>query len=744
MFFHGCGRAGFRFLSALSLALATLAAGCGGHAGARAETAASVAGKIRPLDVTDANAATEIVSLLRTRDQTPERLARLVGVVRYEFGRAAALFDAGHDEAALEAVQGALYLVRTGEFQPSMVEGRTAPLLAAANIVARNGSEGRASALYSMLAQALPSGEARTEVTGHVSAIEKWQQATRSRGALQALGRDQRNAVERALWDPNHEALRAARAATIEWINGALGYSKEQLPPNDDFEREEAIEAYRAIKTGAHTLAALYLRNGNAAGALEATDSPEVSRIVSPHLREALHRAAEGADPEALFELFSTFDRLGAAGGDVSLDPELARAAAWGSAVELCRVEPKTMRGIIPIATLLMRHGMAEVAPILVKEPLEATPQADVASWTLGYVLEALARYDAVGDLDAARRTFDHAVPILSFIEQRPLAKDVTPSVSRIRYAMGTLEARTGDLGRAKDLIESAVKSEPTFAALQLLAAIDRQRGNATAALRSLTTATKMATELSDPSSVADARLAMFEVYRDVGDAAEAGRSLETALRRALDARQLAHTGAEQASAERVLARILEEYGSLDGSRRATLRAYDAAKSDARQLTATVLEAARRGLTRGDLWSARDAARRAVGASLPSEDIVYVALWLRLLERHLGVPSDGTVEEALANIDEDDGWPAKLRSWVLGRLTDEQLFNTARGRVEQTEATFYAAMAAYAVNDSRAFERLERIAKSEAIQLVEVAIARDVVMDKKRLSVKLPSDVEIP
>jgi tetratricopeptide (TPR) repeat protein len=309
---------------------------------------------------------------------------------------------------------------------------------------------------------------------------------------------------------------------------------------------------------------------------------------------------------------------------------------------------------------------------------------------------------------------------------------------------MGTLEARTGDLGKAKDLIETTVRTEPTLAALELLAAIDRQRGNATAALRSLDTATKMATELSDPSSVADARLAMFEVYRDVGNANEAGRSLDAALRRALDARQLAHTGAEQAAAERVLARVLEEYGSLDGSRRATQRAYDAARSDARQLTATVLEAARRGLTRGDLWSARDAARRAVGASLPSEDIVYVALWLRLLERHLGVPSDGTVEEALANIDEDAGWPAKLRAWLLGRMTDEQLWSTARGRAEQTEASFYAAMAAYAVNDTRALERLDRIAKSEAIQLVEVAIARDVVMDKKGPAMKLPTDVEIP
>lgn len=732
------------FFGVFAFVAAASCVACGGHGGAHAETAAAAAGRVEPLDVTDANIATEIVALLETRDQTPERLARLVGVVRYELARAAALFDAGHDDAALETVEGALYLVRTGEFHPAMLKDRTAPLLAAASLVARQGSEGRASALYSMLAQILPKGDARGEVSAHIGALAKWQEATRSRGTLQALGRDERNAVDRALWDTSYEALRAARAATIEWITGALNYSKEQLPPNDDFEREEAMEAYRAIRTGALTLAALYLRNGNAAGALEAADSAQVSRIVSPHLREALRRASEGSDPDALFELFTTFDRLGSASGDASLDPALAHAAAWGAAIELCRVEPKTMRGVIPISTLLVKHGMAEVAPLLVLEPIKAVPEPDVASWALGYLLEALANYDAVGDLDGARRTFDHAAPLLAFIESRPFAKELSPSVARVRYAMGTLEARAGDLGRARALVEATVRAEPTLPALELLAAIDRQRGNATEALKSLDAATKLATELSDPSSVADARLAMFEVYQDLGNTAEAARALEAALRRALDARQLAHTGAEQALAERVLARVLEEYGSVDGSRRATLRAYDASRSDARQLAATVLEAARRGLTRGDLWSARDAARRAVGASLPSEDIVYVALWLRLLERHLGVPSDGTVEEALANIDDDAGWPAKLRSWLLGRLTDEQLFNTARGRSEQTEASFYAAMAAYAVNDSRAIERLDRIAKSEAIQLVEVAIAHDVVVDKKRVSPKLPSDVEIP
>jgi tetratricopeptide (TPR) repeat protein len=734
----------FASLAARAALISTLGlpAACATHAGVKPQTPAP--GAIQPAAVTDATFAPDVAELLKTRGQSPTRTSRLAGVVRYQLERARMLFDSGHEDAAVEAVQGALYLVRAGEFDDSMLQGRTAPLLEAANAVARNGHEGRALALYSMLARTLPQSAERKEVEAHLDAIRQWEQSTRSRGPLQAAGSDQRSAVERALWDPSHDTLRAARAATLEWLARAIAFSKEQGPPSDDFERDEAIEAYRAIRTGAMSLAALYLRNGNPMGALEAMEDPNIARVVSPHLHEALRRAAEEDDPEAWEELFSTFDRLASVEADVSVDPELAQAAAWGAAVELYRVEPKTLRGVQPLSVLLMRHGMAEVAPILLAPVVEASTRTEVLSWSLGYVLEALMNHDALGDLGAARRTFQHAGPLLAAIEHKPFAKEVTPSVARVEFAMGALEARAGDLVAARPLVERSAKSEPSLAALELLAAIDRQRGAARDALASLDSVTKLATESSDPSSVADAKLSMFEVYRDMGDATEAAKSLDGALRRALDARGLAHTGAEQANAERILARVLEEYGSLDAARRATKRAYEASRNDLRQLTATVLDAGRRGLTHGDLRSARDAARRGIEANVGADDLVYVALWLRLVERRLGVSSDGTVEEALATIDDDSGWPAKLRAWCTGRLTDEQLYASARTRVEQTEATFYAAMSAYVANDARALDRLGEVAKSEAIELVEVSMARELVADAKPMTLKLPSDVEIP
>jgi tetratricopeptide (TPR) repeat protein len=523
-----------------------------------------------------------------------------------------------------------------------------------------------------------------------------------------------------------------------------MSYGKDQVPPSDDFERDEAIEAYRAVRTGAMALSALYLRNGNPAGALEAMESPRVARVVSPHLHEGLRRAAEENDPEAWLELFAEFDRLGTMDTDVALDPELSQAAAWGAAVGLFRAEPGTMRGAMPLATLLTRHRMAEVSPILLKPAVESTNRPEASSWALGHVLEALLTNDALGDVSAAQRTFREAEPLLDAVDKQPFAKDVSPSVARVRYAMGALEARSGELGAARPLVEAAVKTEPTLPGFELLAAIDRQRGNSAAALSSLDEVSKMATQASDPSAVSEAELTKYEVYRDQGDAGSAAKSLEAALYRALDARQLARTGPEHATAERALARVLDQYGSPDGARRAIARAYEASRSDPRQLTATVLEAARRGLTYGDLRAAREAVRKAIEANVAPEDLVYAALWLRLLERRLGTPTDGTVEEAFAKIDDDAGWAARLRAWGTGRLSDEQLLTAAKTHVEQTEASFYTAMAAYAANDARAGERLDRIAKSDSIELVEVAIARDLSPEKKHVEVKLPAQVEIP
>ena len=158
-----------------------------------------------------------------------------------------------------------------------------------------------------------------------------------------------------------------------------------------------------------------------------------------------------------------------------------------------------------------------------------------------------------------------------------------------------------------------------------------------------------------------------------------------------------------------------------------------------------MLDAAQRALLHDDLRAGREAVRKAIDANLADNDLIYAALWLKLLEQKLKMPEDGTVEEALDAIDESSYWPAKLRAWARGKLDDQGLLAAARSSVQQTEAKFYTAMEHQIGGDSgTALPRLEEVARSQAIELVEVAIARQVVSKRPPLNLRLPSGVQLP
>ncbi|MEI9953969.1 MAG: hypothetical protein WDO74_34585 [Pseudomonadota bacterium] len=67
--------------------------------------------------------------------------------------------------------------------------------------------------------------------------------------------------------------------------------------------------------------------------------------------------------------------------------------------------------------------------------------------------------------------------------------------------------------------------------------------------------------------------------------------------------------------------------------------------------------------------------------------------------------------------------PARLGS---RQLSDQELASAARSASEKTEATFYAAMLKLQTGGDSSKD-LERVAKSPAIDLVEVTIARDLL-----------------
>jgi len=735
---------GARLLLACGCATALASSGCATSPPPAKAAVATVNGSPIPA-VNDEAFAQSAYKVLVNGDASANRAGLLLGVVRRQLQRAKGRFDAGQREAGLKALTGAFYLMRAGEFQDAALDGAEGALGAGAAEVARLGQEGYAFTLYGMLRDKLPKGPERDEVEAHLEAMARFSQATRGAGPMQSAGADLRSATQRSLFEARKPTLDNASERTVQWLKRALEFSADAPGPNMD--RDEAFEAYRAQRAGGYTLIALYLRHGDARGALTVADRhAELGRIIAPELRDRLERAGDENDPDAWADLCHFFDSASrAADSEGLLDHTLMEAATWGTSVQLFRAEPGSMRSAAPLSAQLVNYGMAEVAPLVLAPAVSKEASPENLSFALGIVGKALVAEEALDQLPSARRTFENAQPLLALAENKANLGKVSPSSARLRYVMGALETRHGELARALPLVQAAARAEPSLESLMTLSAIERQRDQR-AALFTLGQAVELAKASNDPLAETDALNMKFEVYRDHGDAEHAAQTLDAALTRAIDAQRTARSGGPAlARSERLLARILEHYDDPLAARRATERAYEASSADPNQLTATVLDAARRALTHADLRASRRAAQRAVAANLPSEDLVYVALWLQLVERKLNVPSDGTLEEAFAGVDENSGWPARLRAWARGKVSDQELANAARTASEKTEATFYAAMRKLQAG-SDSSKDLERVAQSPSIELVEVTIARDLLAmrNKPTTDYKLPAGVKLP
>jgi tetratricopeptide (TPR) repeat protein len=713
--------------------------------GPRAPSSAQAMDPLSPVAVSDADFARRSSEVLRSGKLDGRRLDLLAGVVQRQLARAAARFDHGHPEAGLAAVTGALYLMRAGELRPEMLIGGAPALRAAAVEVARTGNEGRALAVYGMLRGLLPPGRERDDVDGHLEALRSWTAATRKAGPMQAVGADQRMAVDRSLFEATQPALAAARDATLSWMRRALSGGLMEQPIASEFERDEAIVAYRAIHSGAATFVALHLRHGDAVGAFTAIEQHDLARIVPPVLLGPLERAAVDNDPLAWAELFRLYySERESDQPQVGIDPKLAAAAAWGAALELHRTDPGSLTRTKPIATLLLEYGMAEVAPVVLAGSLGSSPDPEGTSFGLRLVLQGMLQEDEVGDLDAARRVFDAGATVIAAAEAQ--RGRVQPSAARVRSVMGSLEMRAGDLRRARPHFEAAVRIEPDVDALEALAAIDRQQGATDQAVRSLERVVALARASADRTTEAEAHLQIFEIHRERGAAEPARSALRAALDSALVARRLVSGTPGQTRVELLLARVLLRYGATASARQAMDRAYEAAGSSGERVAATLLEASRQALMRGDLGAAREVTRRAVEAGIPDEDLVYVALWLLLVERRLKVSSDGLVQQALGGMQDDRGWPGRLRAWGRGEIDETGLLDAAKTPVEQTEARFYVGLARQAAEGGDAgWDLIGQVARSEAIELFEVAMARDLIAERSGSPrFELPADVVLP
>jgi tetratricopeptide (TPR) repeat protein len=372
-----------------------------------------------------------------------------------------------------------------------------------------------------------------------------------------------------------------------------------------------------------------------------------------------------------------------------------------------------------------------------------------VASEALTLLLDCMASEEDAGDSDAARRAFRAAQPLLAVASEKTLLGKVHPGAARVRAAMGEIELREGRIEDARGLLRQSADEEPSGNVLLSLGRIEWRDTQTQSALDHLRRALETRDAANDPALRGEILLTISDVTREKGDVAAARTPLNQALKELVQSRSApaGEGGASgRARVERVLSRVLDRFGAAQPAQRALERAYEAAPGDKRQVTQTVELLIGRAFVRGDLATAREGLQRALAADLDGDDLVYFSLWVKLLERQLHQPGDGTPDRVLASVADDGRWTAALARFGEGKLKGDDLVARATTPIQKYEALFYAAMDRRAAGDTKGGDELLRqVVAGTGLELSEVTLARD-MLDTSRAQVggPLPPDVSIP
>jgi tetratricopeptide (TPR) repeat protein len=705
-------------------------------------------------EISDEGFAVAVHDLLLAERGTNDRAIRLGAVEARQMARSDARFKSRAIDRGLSAVSGGIYFVHVGEQTPRLL-GPHGPdaLKGALRELSIRGDEGRARSLYDLLLP-LVAGPERADVLSHLSALDAWvRDAVAVGGPVASAGALERIAVRRRLLEPSDAALTDATKATSEWIARAVVLRDKFRKTRTQPPREEGAEAWRALETGPLVLASLYLRDANASAAVAALDRAQARELLEserPQFAAALGALAKEPTADRCIDLLTQLRPLtgreqAREEEDFADDRDLFGAAAFAVAGECYRLDPTVPQVSLTLGIALEELGMAEAAPGVLSEAVQAHPDAHVTSEALALALDAIASEEDAGEPDAARRAFAAAKPLLAVASQKDLVGKVHPSAARLRAAMGEIELREGRIGEAGALLKQSADEEKSGGVLLSLARIEWRDGHAQAALDHLRDALTAHDSARDPALRGEILLTISDVTREKGDFAAARTPLTDALKDLVQSRNVQEADV-RARAERVLARVLDRFGAAQPAQRALERAYAAAPGDKRQATQTVELVIGRAFVRGDIAAARDGLQRALAADLDSADLVYFALWVRLLERQLRLTTDGEPDRVFALVPDDGQWVAALASFGLGKLKADELVARAKTPMQKYEALFYSAMDRRVTGDTKGGDDLLRqVVAGTGLELSEVSLAREILDPSRRQAGgPLPPDVSIP
>ncbi len=755
----------------LAVCLAALApslVGCGARGGVRGPALHAERAPATP-QVGDDGFAAAVHDLLLSEPGSPERAMRLGAVESRQMSRAAARFKGRAADRGLAAVSGGLYLMRAsdatdsnrGIFGPQGAEA----LRGAVRELSIKGDEGRARAAYDLLLAVSPDAD-RADIRSHVDALDTWtRDAFAAGGPVASAGGFERVAVHRRMLEPTKDALADATEATSEWIKRAVAlrdrFRKNRVQPP----REDGAEAWRALETGPVVLAALYLRDGDPSGGLAAIDRAAARELLEaerPAFATALEAAAQEASVDRCIDVLHQLRPMTGReptreSEDFADDRDVFGAAAFGMAAECYRLDPTVPEVALTLGLGLEELGMAEAAPAILADAVRAHPEARVVSEALAMSLQAMAGEEDAGDAEAARRAYRAAAPLLGAAAHGPLVGKVHPSPARVRAAMGEIELREGRIDDARTLFTQAAGEEKLGSVLLSLARIEWRDGHAREALDHLRDAVSASDAAHDAALRGEILLTLSDVTHDQGDASAARTPLTEALKDLVQSRNVPDADA-RARVERTLARVLDRFGAAQPAQRALERAYAAAPGDKHQATQTIELVIGRAFVRGDIVAAREGLQHALAADLQPDDLVYFALWVRLLERQLRLPTDGSPDRVFAGLADDEAHEARAgksteAAWVTalarfgeGKIKGDDLIARAATPIQKYEALFYDAMDHRAAGDTKGGDDLLRqVVAGTGLQLSEVTLARDMLdPGKSQVGGPLPPDVSIP
>jgi len=679
--------------------------------------------------------AGETHRLLLSSDRSEKTKLLLAGAVQYQLKRAHRLFKGGHTHQAEDIVTGALLLLRHDDELLSATLGQEAPLLEAAHAAARSGDAGRAGALYQLTLLVSHDSKTRSEVNKHLKALTKWNKSTQGSTALEKIGEKTRRSLARSVVDPRADSYLTARDDVISWMRAALASSAGKESPRSRSERDLAMEAYRAIRSGAPALIAINLRQGTPTAAVRSLEEAGLEQAMPPGVRRILEQIGDDDDPEAWFELYRQLESMRVEGGTETQHPKyVADGATLWAAIGLYRSSPGNFEHAMPLAMTLVEFGMPEVASTLLSSNSDDRTSDKALSWALSLVSRGLIELSSTDQLKAARRSYQQADKLLAMAQKN---NPHGSGPARARYIMASLESRHGFVERALPLLEKAIAQEPLPEVLLRLSHLQIQQKQLKKGQRTIERSIQLAQKSGDLLLESQGEEALFRLYRKERKTEQSAAALHRSLARILVLKKMELSQEHRAAAERQLARVLEYYGEKREVRAAYERALEASRTNAMELEVTLTEMARSALTHGDLRLARRATQSALDLGLPPENTIYIALWLHLLEKNQSPPIQSLSREIFSQAKETQGWLEYLRKWGLSEVDITHLKERASGIPENVEADFYAVLNRKKLDETA----LAKVAGSPAIELIEVRIAQDLLAQK--VSLKLPQGVKI-